>query len=219
MSELVFDCTGCDPDLYSTAPTIIFRLRLAETTGAVVHAVLLRIQIRIEPLKRHYTDAEAERLDDLFGGRARWGDTMKPLQFANAVQMVTAFEGSCDVDVPVPLTYDYEVSSAKYFNAIEDGEIPFIMLFSGTTFLRGESEFTVEQIPWHKETNYRLPVSVWKQAMDVHYPDMGWIRLERPTLDALSKYKTSLAAPTWELAFESLLKEAGVDGPGPEEAL
>lgn len=214
MSELVFDCTGADADLYSTAPTVTFRLRVAETTGAVVHAVMLRCQIRIEPLKRRYNDAEAERLADLFGDRSRWGDTMKPLQFANAVQMVPGFEGSVDVDIPVQMTYDFDVATAKYFHALEDAEIPFILLFSGTTFLRGESEFTVEQIPWHKETYYRLPVSVWRQAMDVHFPDMAWIRVQKDTLDALSRYKTRLAVPTWDSTIEKLLAQAGELGEG-----
>lgn len=214
MSELVFDCTGADADLYSTAPTVIFRLRVAETTGAVIHAVMLRCMIRIEPLKRRYSDAEATRLEDLFGDRSRWGDTMKPMQFANAVQMVPGFEGAVDIDIPVQLTYDFDIATAKYFHALEDSEIPFILLFSGTTFLRGESEFTVEQIPWHKETFYRLPVSVWRQAMDVHFPDMAWMRVQKETLDALSRYKTRQAAPTWDSAIEKLLAQAGELGEG-----
>jgi hypothetical protein len=214
VSELVFDCTSARADLYAAAPTIVFTLQIAETTGERVNAIALRTQIRIEPLKRRYSDAEGERLSDLFGERSRWGDTMKPIQFANVPQMVPSFTGSIEIDLPVPLTYDFEVSTAKYFHGLDDGEIPFILLFSGTLFVRGETGFSVEQIPWHKEALYRLPVSVWREAMDVHFPNSTWIRLRRETLDALAKFKSKLTLPDWDATLEALLRQAGEPTPG-----
>jgi Family of unknown function (DUF6084) len=214
VSELVFDCTGARADLYAAAPTIIFTLQVAETTGERVNAIALRTQIRIEPLKRRYTDAEGERLVDLFGERSRWGDTMKPMQFAMVPQMVPSFTGSIEVELPVPLTYDFEVATAKYFHGLDDGEIPFILLFSGSLFLRGETGFSIEQIPWHKETLYRLPVSVWRQAMDAHFPNQTWIRLRRETLDALAKFKSRLTLPDWDDTLNALLRQAGEAAPG-----
>jgi hypothetical protein len=215
MSEIVFDCTGARADLYAAAPTLIFTLRIAETTGEVVNAIALRTQIRIEPLKRRYSDAEAERLVDLFGERSRWGDTMKPMQFAMVPQMVPSFTGSTEVELPVPLTYDFEVATAKYFHGLDDGEIPFILLFSGSIFLRGETGFSVEQIPWHKETYYRLPVSVWRQAMDVHFPNQAWIRLRRDTLEALARFRSRLTLRDWDDTVDALLRQAGEAAPGP----
>ena len=94
MSELVFDCTDAGTDPYAVGPTLVFRLRISETTGQPIGGISLRLQFRIEPLKRRYSDAEADRIGDLFGERARWGDTMKPLQFANVAQMVPPFSGS-----------------------------------------------------------------------------------------------------------------------------
>ena len=214
MSELVFDCTGARADLYAAAPTLIFTLRIAETTGEVVNAIALRTQIRIEPLKRRYSDAEAERLDDLFGERSRWGDTMKPMQFAMVPQMVPSFTGSTEVELSVPLTYDFEVATAKYFHGLDDGEIPFILLFSGSIFLRGEIGFSVEQIPWHKETCYRLPVSVWRQAMDVHFPNQAWIRLRRETLDALARFRSGHGLRDWDDTVFALLHQADEAAPG-----
>lgn len=214
MSELVFDCIGAAASLDAAAPTVVFKLRIAETTGERVNAIALRCQIRIEPLKRRYSDAEGERLGDLFGDRSRWGDTMKPMQFANVAQMVPSFTGSIDVDIPVPLTYDFEVSTAKYFHGLEDGEIPFILLFSGTTFLKGETGFSIEQIPWHKETLYRLPVSVWRQAMDVHFPNSAWIRVQPDVLNALQRFKSRLTLPGWDETIIALLRQAGEPGPG-----
>ena len=209
MSELVFDCTNAGADPYAAAPTLVFRLRIAETTGQPLGGIMLRAQIRVEPLKRRYTDLEAERIGDLFGERARWGDTMKPMQLANVTQMVPPFSGSVEVDLPVALTYDFDVSTAKYFHGLEDGEIPFIILFSGTAFVDQRGSLAIEQIPWHKETLYRLPVKVWRDAMDAHFPNSTWLRIRRDTLDNLQRFKSRLTLPTWDDTIDALLRQAG----------
>jgi uncharacterized protein DUF6084 len=211
MSELSFACLGARAERYAVAPTIVFRLRVAESTGETVHCLALRSQIRIEPLKRHYRDEEAERLVDLFGERSRWGDTMKPLQFAHVTLMVPGFTGAVEVDLSVPLTYDFDVATTKYFHGLEDGEIPFLLLFSGTMFLQGETGFSVEQVPWDKEVTYRLPVATWREAMDAVFPDAAWIRLRRDNLDALARFKSRLALPTWDDALEALLAQRVTD--------
>jgi hypothetical protein len=211
MSELSFACLGARAERYALAPTIVFRLRVAECTGEAVHCLALRSQIRIEPLKRHYRDEEAERLVDLFGERSRWGDTMKPLQFAQVTLMVPGFTGAVEVDLHVPLTYDFDVATTKYFHGLEDGEIPFLLLFSGTMFTRGETGFSAEQVPWDNEVTYRLPVDIWREAMDSIFPDAAWIRLRRDNLDALARFKSRLGLPTWDDVLEALLAERVTD--------
>jgi hypothetical protein len=211
MSELAFDCLGARAERYAAAPTLVLRLRLAETSGQRVHAIALRCQLRIEPQRRRYSDEEAERLLDLFGEPHRWGDTLKPLQFATVSQMVPGFSGSLELDLPVPCTYDLEVAATRYFHALRDGEIPLLLLFSGTVFLQRPGGFAVEQVPWHKEASYRLPVAVWREMMDRYFPNSGWLRVRRETLDALQRFKSRQALPTWDLALEALLKRAGED--------
>ncbi|MGH8975531.1 MAG: DUF6084 family protein, partial [Acidimicrobiia bacterium] len=102
MSELIFDVLEAKAEPYAVAPTLILRLRVVETTGEAVHCLALRTQIRIEPLKRRYNDAEGERLVDLFGERSRWGDTMKPLQFAHVSQLVPGFKGTVEIELSIP---------------------------------------------------------------------------------------------------------------------
>jgi hypothetical protein len=211
MSELSFDCLGARAERYAVAPTIVFRLRVSESTGETVHCLVLRSQIRIEPLRRHYIDEEAERLVDLFGERSRWGDTMKPLQFAQVTLMVPGFTGAVEVDLHVPLTYDFDVATTKYFHGLEDGEIPFLLLFSGTMFTQGETGFSAEQVPWTNEVTYRLPVDIWREAMDSIFPDAAWIRLRRDNLDALARFKSRLGLPTWDDVLEALLAERVTD--------
>jgi Family of unknown function (DUF6084) len=209
MTELVFDCLDVRPERYAASPTLSFRLRIAETSGEAVHAVALRCQIRIEPQRRRYSAEEADRLLDLFGERHRWGDTLKPLQFAMVSVMVPGFTGSTEVDLPVPCTYDFEVASAKYLHALDGDEVPLLLLFSGTVFAKGQTGFSVQQVPWHKEASYRLPARVWRELMDLYFPNEAWIRMRRETLDALQAFKARRALPTWDDALAALLRGSG----------
>ena len=208
MAELVFDCVDVRSDQYAAGPTLNFRLRIAETTGEAVHALALRCQLRIEPAKRRYTGEEARQLNDLFGDTSRWADTLKPVQFAMTSVMVPSFTGSIEVDMAVPCTYDLDIASTRYFHALEEGEIPLLLLFSGTLFTRGTTGFSVTQVPWHKEANYRLPVTEWRAMMDRFFPDSGWLRLSRETLHQLGEFKNARALPTWEQTIGTLLREA-----------
>lgn len=208
MSELVFDCVDAQPERYAAAPTLLFKLRIAETSGEVIHAIALRCQIRIEPQRRRYSPPEEERLLDLFGDSPRWGETLKPLQFTNVATMVPGFRGSTEIELPVVCTYDFEVAAAKYFHSLEDGEIPLLLLFSGTVFSKGDTGFAVHQVPWHKEAPYRLPVRVWRQVMDLYFPNSAWIRVRRDTFDALQLFKSRRGLPMWDDALEALLQQA-----------
>ena len=208
MAELVFDCTGARADKYAVVPQMLMTLRISETSGQRVEAIALRCQMRIEPARRRYTDDEAERLNDLFGETQRWADTLKPLQFINVSIMVPGFTGSTEIDLPVPLTYDMEIGATRYFAGLDAGEIPLLLLFSGTVFSLDGGKMSVTQVPWSKEANYRLPVSVWREAIDAHFPNSSWIRLSATAMDELLRYKMSKALPTWEATVLSLLDEA-----------
>jgi hypothetical protein len=208
MVELVFDCTGAKADKFAMVPSMFMSLRISETSGQRVEAIALRCQIRIEPARRRYTDEEAERLNDLFGETQRWADTLKPVQFINVSIMVPGFTGSTEIDVPVPLTYDMEIGATRYFAGLDDGEVPLLLLFSGTIFCIDDGRMSVTQVPWSKEATYRLPVSLWREAIDAHFPNSAWIRLGLLTFDDLLTFKTAKGLATWEATILTLLSEA-----------
>ena len=215
MTELVFDCVGAHAEPYAVAPSMSLTLRIAETTGIKADAIALRCQIRIEPTRRRYSDAEAERLNDLFGDTQRWADTLKPLQFTTVSMMVPGFTGSTELDLPVMLSYDLEIGSTRYFAGLEDGEVPLLLLFSGTVFSAPGGRLQVQQVPWSKEASYRLPVSIWREAIEAHFPNSAWIRMSLQTLDALQQFKTRQALPTWDATITALLKQADDEAEGP----
>jgi len=212
VAELVFDCIGVQPDKFAVVPSMSFVLRIAETTGQPIDAIALRCQIRIEPAKRKYTAAEAERLNDLFGDTARWSETLKPMQFTTVSTMVPGFAGSTEVSLPVPFTYDLEIGSTRYFTGLESGEIPLLLLFSGTVFANADGRLQIEQVPWSKEAHYRLPLTVWREAINVHFPESAWIKMSSSTLADLLEFKSSRALPTWDATMSALLELADDQG-------
>jgi hypothetical protein len=209
MSSLDFELLGARAQNYAATPTIMFTLRITEASGAYVHACALRVQIMIEPQRRTYERADHERLYELFDEPTRWGDTLKPFLWAHAGIVVPGFEATTEVDLPVACSYDFEIAANKYLHNLRDGEIPLQFQFAGTFFTRGESGFSAEPVGWDKDRSFRMPARVWHDCMDMYFPNSGWIRARKETIDQLSRYKASRALPTWEDAIEALLKQAG----------
>jgi Family of unknown function (DUF6084) len=218
MAELTFGCTGAHAVRYAATPTLSFSLNITERTGVRVHAIALRCQIRIEPHRRRYSAAEAQRLNDLFGDTARWAETVKPIQLAMVTAMVPGFTSLTEIELPVPCTYDLEVASGRYLQGLDDGTIPLLLLFSGTVFIAQGDSFSVELIPWSSEASYRMPVSVWQDVVNEHFPGSAWLRCSRETLDELSAFKASRALPTWDATLSALLAAASGQPGGPASA-
>ncbi|QES51734.1 hypothetical protein DEJ50_31675 [Streptomyces venezuelae] len=206
MTELAFSCTGVRADPYAAGPTLVFRLRITAPPQEPVHALALRCQIRIEPARRSYEDREAAGLADLFGERSRWGTTLQPVQFAQVPLMVPGFTGETEADLVVPCTYDMDIAATRYFEALSGGEVPLLMLFSGTAFT-GPGGFRVQPVPWDREATCRMPVAVWREMIEQHFPGCGWIRLPRDTMDALLAYRSRHALPSWEATLRALLED------------
>jgi hypothetical protein len=209
MADLVFGCTGATAERYAATPTLTFALSITEKSGAAVHAIALRCQIRIEPHRRRYSADEAQRLHDLFGDPSRWAETVKPIQLATVTAMVPSFTAVTETELQVPCTFDLEVASGRYLAGLDDGTIPLLLLFSGTVFVANGDSFTVELVPWSAEASYRMPVSVWRELADIHFPNSAWLRCSRGTLDDLSAFKTRHALPTWDATLQALLAQAG----------
>src|SRR6266496_2996087 len=144
----------------------------------------------------------------LSGGTQRWAETLRPLQFTNVAIMVPRFTGSIELDLPVMLSYDLEIGSTRYFAGLDDGEVPLLLLFSGTVFGMTDGRLQAQQVPWSKEAAYRLPISIWREAVDAHFPNSAWIKMSRQTLDELQRFKTRTALPTWDATIQALLAAA-----------
>jgi hypothetical protein len=209
--ELNFVIENAQPVPYSATPLIALTLRIDNRDAAEqIHGILLQSQIRIEPARRRYSLPEQAGMLDLFGEPERWSQTLRSTLWTHVSTNVRAFTGSTTIDLPVPCSFDFNIAATKYFHALEAGEVPLALLFSGTVFYQHpERGVQVAQIPWEKEARYRLPVPVWKQAVDQHYPNTAWLALRRDIFDRLHEYKMRHSIPTWEQAFEQLLAQVG----------
>jgi hypothetical protein len=203
-----FTVTDLVAEPYAAAPQLTARLRIEDSTGQRVHAIALHCQVRIEPQRRGYTAAEAISLHDLYGDRDRWSQTLRPFLWMQTATMVQGFTSSCEVDLPLPCTYDFEVVGSRYLHALGDGAVPLSLMFSGTVFTKGVTGFGVEQVPWDCDTSYAMPVRVWRQLIERYYPNSGWIRLDRELICALADYRARMGLTTWDETLEQLLSRA-----------
>lgn len=208
MSALTFTAVGAHSEPYAAAPQLALEVQAREESGAQIYAIALRAQIRIEPQFRRYGDAESARLVELFGGVERYGETLRPLLWAHVAQSVLAFSGETTFDLPVPCSYDFAVAANKYLSALEDGEIPLLLLFSGIVFVQGSHGVVAELVPWTCEARYRLPVTLWRATMDAFFPNSAWLRIDRETFDELYRVKIARGFPTWEATLAYLIAEA-----------
>ncbi|MCU1428321.1 MAG: hypothetical protein JWL83_2321 [Actinomycetia bacterium] len=211
MTALSFEVIGARAEPYAATPTITLQLRVTETTGTPVHALALRAQVRIEPQRRKYSKVEEARLYEMFGEPARWGDSLRPFLWAHVSTTVGAFSPATEFDLAIACTYDFEVAGTSYLHALEGGEIPLILLFSGTAFAVIDDRLSVEPVAWHEEATFRLPARVWREMMDTYFPNSGWLRLPVETIDKLVRFKAVRALPTFDQTIVQLLKEAGVE--------
>jgi hypothetical protein len=207
MPELSFQIEQAEPQRFTAAPTLLFKLRISNSTASeVIHSVALRCQIQLEVTKRQYTVEDQDHLRDLFGETERWGQTLKTMLWTHAGVVAPAFKDTCLVDVPVPCTFDFNVAATKYFHGLGDGDVPLSFLFSGTVFYEdGAGALQVAPIPWDKEARFRLPVKSWHDMMDIYYPNSAWLCLRRDVFERLYEYKVANGIPTWEQALERVL--------------
>ena len=78
----------------------------------------------------------------------------------------------------------------------------------------------VGRVPWDREAAYALPVSVWRELMDLYFPDTAWLRLRRDTVDALLRHQARHAVPTADEVLTSLLAAHSAQGdPSKEDGL
>jgi hypothetical protein len=203
--DLQFQVESAEATPNAATPLLTFKVRATDSEMQPIHSIALRVQVQIEPVRRRYTPDEQANLIELFGEPERWSKSLHPLLWANVNVNVPAFDGSTVFDVPVPCTFDFNVAITKYIHGLDAGEIPTTLLFSGTVFHAGRMGLQIAQIPWDRDASYRLPVQLWKEMMEVHYPHTAWLCLQRDVFEKLYKFKMQHGTTTWEQTLERML--------------
>ena len=210
MPELNFTVQGATPDKYASAPTLHLVLAIHQRERPVpIQSISLQCQIRIETTRRHYDPHEQARLSDLFGEPSRWSQTLRSLLWTHASVVVPAFCGECcQINLPVPCSFDFNLAATKYFHGLDQGVVPLLLLYSGTVFYRDDQgALAMDLISWNEETRYALPVRVWKDMMDLYYPNQSWLCVNRQVFEALYDYKRQYGYPGFDEALLGLLAD------------
>jgi hypothetical protein len=207
VSELAFSIADAGVLEHAAAPTLTFDLRIESPRD--IRSVALNVEIRIAATRRSCQESEQERLVELFGRPEDWGRNLHTIHWTTLNVTVPPFSGQAAVELKVPCSYDVEVAGARYMNALEHGRVPLEFMFSGSVFYTEEGRLQVARIGWDKEADFRLPVAVWREAMERHFPGAAWLRLDRGAYERLSAYKARNAHLTWERTVDALLQEAG----------
>lgn len=208
MPDLSFEIISAEVVTYSVLPLLNFKMRIVNADEEEqIQNINLKSQIMLTVTQRRYNANEKAKLKELFGEPERWSKTLRTFLWTHVITVVPRFYGSTIVELPVPCIYDFEVVSSKYFDALEEGEIPLNFLFSGTIFYKDENDnLQIGQISWSKEANYRLPVALWKEAIEAHFPNSAWIRLQKDVFDQLYQYRIAQGLVTWEDVLTRLLR-------------
>ena len=192
---------------HSATPTIRFDVGIESLAGHEVRSVMLHVQIQIAARRRRYEPVAQEQLVDLFGTPERWGSTLSTLPWLRTTVVVPPFSGSAQVELDVPCTYDLEVKASRYLNAVEGGTVPLELLFSGSVFYAGAGgALQTAMIGWDKEALFDMPVTVWRDVMDQHFPGSAWLRIDRDTYDRLNVHRSRARHASWEETLASLLE-------------
>ena len=210
MPDLSFEILSAAPARDMLTPALSFDLRVTNLfPEQSIQAVILRCQIQIEVARRRYTSLEQTQLRELFDDPSRWGDTLRPMTWANLSVNIPAFQGSTVYPLTLPCTFDLNVASAKYFLGIDGGDVPLTFLFSGSVFHdAGQGTLQVAPISWNKEARFRLPVDTWKSLLDLHYPNAICLNLRRDVFDELYRFKMTHGLATFDETIERMLAAA-----------
>jgi hypothetical protein len=204
--QLSFAVDGASAERHAAIPTLNFALAIEREGGGPVRSILLDTQIQIAARRRPYGEAEQGALVELFGTPDRWGTTLRTLLWTRVTLVVPPFSDATEIAVPVACSYDLEATAPSYLSALHDGEVPLEFLFSGSVFYAGPGGLLqTARIAWDREAEYGLPVSIWRQAMERHFPGAAWMRVERPAFDALRAYKAKHGLRTLDDALQRLL--------------
>lgn len=200
------------PMPYAAVPTIRFALRITAASKELIRAITLNVQVRVDADRRRYDPDAQRRLALLFGPAEQWGRSVRSFFWTQAVLSVPPFRGNTQIDLPIPCTYDFDLPITQYAHGLASGDIPLVLLFSGGVFYEDHAgRLRVGRVPLDREANFALPVQVWRQTMELYFPDTAWLRVSRSTFDRLTELRVRRGLTSWDATLATLLSAPVLD--------
>lgn len=198
----------------SVGPTLAFRGKITDESLRPIYTIALTAIVTVEPGKRAYAPGERERLLELFGGPERWASTTGAFRWAATSAMVHGFTGEGEFELCVPVSFDLEIASARYFGALDEGgSVPLRFHFNGSIFYeRGDGKVQIAPVPWDRSERFEMPMEAWTRLASEHHPHRGWVPLHSETVARIDKLKAAMGAPTFDACLGGLLDRVEADG-------
>ncbi len=201
MPDLNFVIEKVFPVVHAAAPLLSFKIRIVSSQVDRIHALVLDCKIQVEALPNPPAKFVRDHLEELFGEPSEWAESSHAMPWARASAVVPAFSGGTRCEIEVPCSFDFNVAATKYFYGLEAASAPLQFEFTGTVF----TDLRASSIAPAKQVRFALPMRVWSDLMDAHYPESMWLRLPRRVFQRLSRYKAENRIPNWEDVLERLL--------------
>ncbi len=208
MADLAFRVVGAAALEHAATPIVV--IRAVVRSVAPVRAVLLRCLVRIDVASRAYDAKETRDLEPVLGPADR--RVTAPLVWANLAANLPAFDGELGFDLELPCSLDLRTGAAAYLDALEGGDIPLTLFFSGTVFHGGEGgALTARPISGAAEVKTPLAVAVCREALVRHHGDATLLPVRREVLARLRRFAAERPTVTLDDAVARLLDlaEAG----------
>jgi hypothetical protein len=100
---------------------------------------------------------------------------VRPVYWTTKKVGVGTFIGENELEVRCEV--EPAAAATKYVRALEEGDVPVTLLFSGRVLYMSGEGLQMAPIPWAKETTYRIPVSSFRNLIGQGAPAGGttWI--------------------------------------------
>ena len=193
--QFEFGCTGAEPDRPPAAPTVSLRLHITETTGVTVHALALRTQIRIEPHCAGATTTPRPRRCRTCSASGRGGATRSSrCSSGSSTRWCRRFTGSTDIDVAAAVQLRLRRRREQVPLRARGRRDPAAAVVQRHGLhRRGQWVLGRRSCRGIAKPSFRLPVSTWKDVMELHFPGTAWLRCGTRRFDALHRYRTDAA--------------------------
>ena len=210
-----FKIVSVEPVPRSVEPALSFKGKITDASQRPVYMIALTAIVVVEPGKRRYAPGERERLMELFGGPERWASTTGAFRWAATQTMVHGFTGEGEFEMVVPVSYDLEIASAKYFGALDEGgSVPLRFHFNGSVlYERGDGQVQMAPVAWDRSERFEMPMEAWTRLTAEHHPFRNWVPLHSETVTRISDLKANMGAPTFDDAVSRILDRAEQGSP------
>ena len=217
MADLTFDCIGAQAERYAVMPTITLsaadqrdqraadrrdRAALPDPDRAVTAALHgRRGRAAARPLRRH-------------GALGRHAEAACSSRTSST--MVTSFTGSTEVDSRSTSATTWRSATTGTSPSLESGEIPLLLLFSGTVFSIVDGRLQVQQVPWQQGSGLPAPGERLAGSDRRALPEQRVDHDEQADARRAAALQDPRALPTWDATVTALLAEAA-DATGADE--